>query len=85
MKCMFVMVQLISKQKVCHYIATQFDMHAVNFMPSYAIFNVLIFNGEFVQVLITFNETEVSDRKRRNQLLISFRVAAFLRSHTFLM
>ena len=33
-------VPLISKEKVCHFIATQYDMHYVSFMLSYATFDV---------------------------------------------
>ena len=43
-KCFFGMVQLISKEKVCHFIAKSGmlrDMHDVSFMLSYAIFDVV--------------------------------------------
>ena len=40
---LFGMLQRISREKVCHFIATQWDMHDVSFMLSYAGLDVLIF------------------------------------------
>ena len=38
-------------------------MHDISFTLSYALFDVLFFNGEIHDDIITFTDTEASDRK----------------------
>ena len=57
------MVELNSREKICHFIATQWEMLDVIFMLPYMFFDVLILVARFVTVLLTFTKNEGSDRK----------------------
>ena len=53
-----------SKEKVCRFIATKWDMHGISFILSYA--TVRSFNlqmEKFVPVLLTLTKTESSNEK----------------------
>ena len=63
-KCLFWMVRPISKEKVCHFIAAQWEIHDVSFTLSYAMFLRLSRQiAKFLVVLLTVTKTEMSDDK----------------------
>ena len=73
------MVPLTSKEKVCHFVAKQQDMHNVNFMLSYTTF--WHFNLQMEKIVPMLLASQSLQMENGRNQLNSFSVVAFLTSH----